>query len=97
MSSVKTTKPENRIATKDPEVSEEFIVSQIPDEIVCVLYTAVLTHIELELDHEGIKKFLPSFKTEEEKSRKASLDLSINNKMLLCPTHMGKLITLVER
>ena len=96
MSSVET-KPENIIATKDPEVPEEFIVPHIADELVCVLYTAVLTHIELELDHESIKKTIPSFKTEEEKSREAPLDLSINSKMLLCPTHMGKLISLVER
>ena len=43
------------IATKAPEVPEEFIVPHIADELVCVLYTAVLTHIELELDHESIK------------------------------------------
>lgn len=79
------------------EISEEFIIVDIPDEMLAILQTALLLQVELGIDLDKVEQAVPRVMTEDEKARHVPSDTTFNSKQLLCSVHIGRLIAVLEK
>lgn len=85
------------------KVTEDFIIYAIPDELVVVLQTAVLLKVELDVDRQYVFDRVPRIKMpddsdeEDEEVITRMNDTSSTTKNLLCSTHLGKLVDILDK
>lgn len=77
-------------------VPEEFIISQIPDEILATLQTALLLQLELGIDKESVFKTLPKKVDAQNRDRQTNVDTELGSKNLLCSVHVGRLLQIIQ-
>jgi len=53
--------------------------------------------MELGINTEAVLESIPKIRTLEDREKKQTTDTSISSKNLLCPVHIERLITIIER
>ena len=64
--------------------------------LTAVLQTAVLLQIEIGIGVEEVFETVPKLLKPDEMMQQKPIDTSLDSKLLLCPIHIGKLISVVK-
>ena len=101
------TTSESSNSDKEAEFTEDEIASAIPDELTVVLQTITLLKIELDIDKQSIFSRIPVIKMRKSSEDRNAIspgdknfdlnDTSLSSMNLLCATHLGKLVDVIEK